>query len=880
MTQSFKSALEHYRHEFIYADLNSLEGYNPQKMPYCLKILLENLVRHQEEGFVSEEHINALIHWNSPEYAQQEIPFSPARVLLQDFTGVPLLVDLALMRDAIKNLGGDPQCVNPIKPLELVVDHSIMVDASASKEALSFNSRLDYERNQERYALFKWAQQSFENMRVVPPHQGIVHQVNLEYLARVVFVQPDRESPGDYFIYPDTVVGTDSHTTMVNGLGVLGWGVGGIEAEAAALGQPIPLKIPKVIGVRLTGALQEGATATDLVLTVTEKLRQYGVVECFVELFGPSYSTLSLADRATIANMSPEFGSTCVYCPWDDETLKYMALTGRPEAQIDLLKEYALEQKLFYQADDADHIAYTDIIHIDLAHIEPSLAGPKRPQDRQSLSSVPASFTRYCPEAQASATLSHGSVVIAAITSCTNTSNPSVMIAAGLVARKARALGLKVGSFVKTSLAPGSQVVRDYLEKSGLMEDLEHLGFHIVGYGCTTCIGNSGPLREDIAAEINAKKLNVCAVLSGNRNFEGRIHPQVQSSYLASPPLVVAYALSGTILKDLTTEPLGHTAGGEPVFLKDLWPSMSEIQALEKAHINTEIFKKNYAAIFAGDPSWETLQAQEAPCYPWEADSTYLRAAPYFQNLSLEPAPVPPLTQARILAILGDSVTTDHISPAGDIPQDSPAGHYLASFNILKKDFNSYGARRGNHEVMVRGTFANIRLKNKMVAPKEGGYTKHWPSGQECSIFEAAQRYQQQQTPLVVIAGTEYGSGSSRDWAAKGPMLLGVRAVIAQSFERIHRSNLIGMGIIPLQFLPGEHAHTYELDGSESLDIVLDLRLGILQEVKVQRQNGQTLSFHVALRIDSPTELDYINHGGILPYMVRQLYAAAIQESE
>lgn len=884
MTQSLKSALENYRHEFIYSDLNSVEGYHAQTTPYCIKILLENLLRHQEDGFVTEHHIQALTYWNRPENSQKEIPFSPARVLLQDFTGVPLLVDLALMRDAIAKIGGDPLSVNPIKPLELVVDHSIMVDSYASPEALSFNSRLDYERNRERYTLFKWAQHSFENMRVVPPHQGIVHQVNLEYLARVLFVEADLESPGNYFMYPDTVVGTDSHTTMVNGLGVLGWGVGGIEAEAAALGQPIPLKIPKVIGVNLSGALKEGVTATDLVLAVTKKLREYGVVECFVELFGPSYSSLSLSDRATIANMSPEFGSTCVYCPWDDETLRYMALTGRSEAQRDLLKEYAVEQHLFYDAKQAEHIQYTDVVAIDLSAIEPALAGPKRPQDRQVLSEVPASFRTYCEQvsvdAQQTAEFGHGSVAIAAITSCTNTSNPSVMIAAGLVARKARALGLTVPSWVKTSLAPGSKVVHDYLEKSGLLVDLEALGFHIVGYGCTTCIGNSGPLCEDISCQITEKNLNVCAVLSGNRNFEGRIHPQVQSSYLASPPLVVAYALSGTVLRDLTAEPLAHTATGQPVFLKDLWPSSQEIAELEKAHISKDIFKKTYEKIFEGDQAWQQLQVEGSACYPWKERSSYLRAAPYFEGFTLEPAPVQDLVGARALAILGNSVTTDHISPAGDIPQDTPAGRYLQTFDILKKDFNSYGARRGNHEVMSRGTFANIRLKNKMVAPKEGGWTRYWPEGQECSIFESAQKYQQDAVPLLIIAGTEYGSGSSRDWAAKGPMLLGVRAVIAQSFERIHRSNLIGMGIVPLEFLPSEHAQTYHLDGSETFSIAFDLRLGILQEVQVLRLNGEQLSFHVTLRVDSPTELEYIKHGGILPYMVRQLHLAQNQEDD
>jgi aconitate hydratase len=856
-------------------------------LPFSMKILLENLLRHQDERTVRAGDIEALLNWDPQAEPTQEIAFRPARVLLQDFTGVPAVVDLAAMRDAMVELGGDPARINPVQPADLVIDHSVQVDAFGSAEALRINADLEYARNQERYRFLKWGQQAFDTFKVVPPDTGIVHQVNLEFLAHTVFVEKTPAGPS--LAYPDSLVGTDSHTTMINGLGVLGWGVGGIEAEAAMLAQPITMLLPQVVGFRLTGRLAEGATATDLVLVIVEQLRRHGVVGKFVEFFGSGLAQLPLADRATIANMAPEYGATCGIFPIDAETIEYLRLTGRAPEQVALVEAYARAQGL-WRSEDAAPARYTDVLELDLSSVEPSLAGPRRPQDRVLLRAVASTArteiariqSQRTPAAQKPATpagdaltLQDGDVVIAAITSCTNTSNPSVMIAAGLLARKAHQRGLQVRPWVKTSLAPGSKVVTDYLQEAGLLTDLEALGFHVVGYGCTTCIGNSGPLPAEIRAALAREDRIVASVLSGNRNFEGRIHADTRMNYLASPPLVVAYALAGNLTVDLYQDPLGEDAQGTPVYLRDLWPSNAEIQAVLHASVTAQGFARTYASVYAGEERWRSLSAPAGDRFAWEEDSTYIRHPPYFQGMSLEPAPLLEIQGARVLAFLGDSVTTDHISPAGSIRVDSPAGRYLSSLGVAVADFNSYGARRGNHEVMTRGTFANIRLRNRLVPGTEGGYTAHLPDGEMLSIYDAAMRYQAEGTPLLIIAGQEYGTGSSRDWAAKGTLLLGVRAVLVESFERIHRSNLVGMGILPLQFLPGENAASLGLTGKETFSID-GLGAGLAQTVAVQatREDGSRLDFQARVRLDTPQEVDYYRHGGILPYVLRQLLKA------
>jgi len=859
------------------------QGIPTTHLPFSLRILLENLLRREDGQNVKSEDIRALASWSAAAKSQKEIAFTPSRVLMQDFTGVPAVVDLAAMRDAMTELGGDPRRINPLQPAELVIDHSVQVDEFGKPTALAFNAELEFQRNRERYAFLRWGQTAFRNLAIVPPDTGIVHQVNLEYLARVVFVS---EAGGKRTAYPDTLVGTDSHTTMINGLGVLGWGVGGIEAEAAMLGQPVSMLIPQVVGVRLTGRLREGATATDLVLTITEMLRKHGVVGKFVEYFGPGLKDLPLADRATIGNMSPEYGATCGIFPIDQETLDYLRLTGRGEEQIALVEAYCREQGLFHD-EGAPEAEYSERLTLDLRTVEPSLAGPKRPQDRVPLSSAKRSFEKALPSlmkpgqaassgASGNGHLSHGKVVIAAITSCTNTSNPSVMLAAGLVAKKAVERGLEVPKWVKTSLAPGSKVVRDYLEQAGLMPYLEKLKFHLVGYGCTTCIGNSGPLPAEISEEIDRKNLVVASVLSGNRNFEGRINPDVRANYLMSPPLVVAFALAGRIDLDLEKDPVGKDPQGNPVFLADIWPSEREVDDAVEHSISSAMFRKSYGEVFAGDERWQSLSIPQGETYAWNADSTYIRRAPYFEGMRTEPEPVHDLRGARVLALLGDSVTTDHISPAGSIKKDSPAGKYLEQHGVKPADFNSYGSRRGNHEVMVRGTFANVRLRNKMVPHLEGGFTRYLPEGGEMTIFEASEKYIAEGVPLVVIAGKEYGSGSSRDWAAKGPRLLGVRAVIAESYERIHRSNLVGMGILPLEFLAGENAQSLGLTGAEVFettgvrDVVETFTSG--RRLKVRALLGsQTREFEALVRIDTPQEALYYANGGILEYVLRQL---------
>src|SRR5713101_4562166 len=812
-------------YEIYRLDALDKQGVSTKHLPFSLRILLENLLRTEDGRNVTQNDVRALAAWNSKSKPEKEIAFTPSRVLLQDFTGVPAVVDLAAMRDAMKRLSGDPTLINPLQPAELVIDHSVQVDEFGTPQAFQLNAELEFLRNKERYAFLRWGQTAFRNLAIVPPDTGIVHQVNLEYLARVVFVQ---ELNGKRVAYPDTLVGTDSHTTMINGLGVLGWGVGGIEAEAAMLGQPVSMLIPQVVGVKLTGRLREGATATDLVLTITEMLRKHGVVGKFVEYFGPGLQELPLADRATIGNMSPEYGATCGIFPIDHETLTYLRLTGRSEGQIALVEAYSRAQGLFHDKDTAE-AEYSELLALDLASVEPSLAGPKRPQDRVALSNARQSFEQALPslikpgkgEAAASGNghLSHGSGVIAAITSCTNTTNPSVMLAAGLLAKKAVERGLQVPAWVKTSLAPGSKVVRDYLENAGLTPYLEKLKFHIVGYGCTTCIGNSGPLPEEISKEIDRKNLVVASVLSGNRNFEGRINPDVRANYLMSPPLVVAFALAGRIDVDLRKDSLGAGKDGKPVFLADIWPSQREVDEAVEHSISSDMFRKTYGEVYEGDAHWRGLPVPKGDTYAWDEHSTYIQRAPYFDEMSREPGAVMDIKSARILAVLGDSVTTDHISPAGSIKRDSPAGKYLQEHGVKPADFNSYGSRRGNHEVMVRGTFANVRLRNKMVPGLEGGFTRHLPDDAEMTIFEAAEKYTAQGVPLVIIAGKEYGSGSSRDWAAKGPLLLGVRVVIAESYERIHRSNLVGMGILPLQFLPGETRTSLEITGGETFDV-------------------------------------------------------------
>ena len=844
---------------------------NVARLPYSLKILLENLLRREDGQRVTPDDIQALARWDPRAGATKEIAFMPSRVLLQDFTGVPVVVDLAAMRDGVVRLGGDPERINPLQPAELVIDHSVQVDHFRPANAFDLNARLEFSRNKERYAFLKWGQQAFGNFRVVPPGTGIVHQVNLEYLARVVCTDGTRDGA---MAYPDTLVGTDSHTTMVNGLGVVGWGVGGIEAEAAMLGQPISMLIPEVVGFKLIGRLPEGTTATDLVLTITERLRGHGVVGTFVEFFGPGLASLTLADRATLGNMSPEYGSTVAICPIDQMTLDYLTLTGRDARQVALVDAYTRAQGMFGAA--AVDPVYTSVVEFDLSAVEPSLAGPTRPQDRVALKQAKTAFASALPDLLAGngAGLDHGAVVIAAITSCTNTSNPSVMIAAGLLAQKAVARGLKPQPWVKTSLAPGSLVVTEYLETAGLMTPLAELGFRLVGYGCTTCIGNSGPLPEDVSAEVKARDLVVVSVLSGNRNFEGRVQSQVRANYLASPPLVVAYALAGRMTVDLTTESLGRDPEGRDVFLRDIWPSADEIQTAMVAAVRTEQFTSKYRGVFDGDERWRGLPAPTGQRFSWDDDSTYVRSPPFFENLALAPAARVDVVGARVLVLLGDSVTTDHISPAGSIPVDGPAGRYLISRGVDPKDFNSFGSRRGNHEVMMRGTFANIRLRNRLAPGTEGGWTSYQPDGEELSVYDAAMRYMEAGVPLVVLAGKEYGSGSSRDWAAKGTLLLGVHAVIAESFERIHRSNLVFMGVLPLQFKDGDSVAALGLTGRETFDIT-GITDGLTPHgevtVRAVASDGAVREFTPRVRIDTPDELRYYRDGGILPYVLRQL---------
>jgi aconitate hydratase len=912
--------------------LDALQSaYDVARLPFSLKILLENLLRAEGNGSVTRADIEALATWDAKAQPSKEIAFTPARVVMQDFTGVPAIVDLAAMRDAMADLGGDASRINPLVPAELVIDHSVQVDAFGTRAAFNFNGEKEYERNRERYEFLRWGQEAFHNFVVVPPETGIVHQVNLEYLSRVVFVDE-----GNGVAYPDTLVGTDSHTTMVNGLGVLGWGVGGIEAEAAMLGQPMPMLIPQVIGFRLHGALPEGATATDLVLTVTERLREKGVVGKFVEFYGHGVGNLPLADRATIGNMSPEFGSTCAIFPIDQETLRYLLFTGRPQEQVDLVEAYAREQGLWHDESSEDP-TYSDTLDLDLGEVEPSLAGPKRPQDRVPLRiadeefrealndyvseeekvaesedaalSFPASDPTACapgnggdghPEPRRAhehvavaerashrvgvtladgteTELDHGHVVIAAITSCTNTSNPSVMLGAGLLARNAVQKGLSSKPWVKTSLAPGSKVVTEYYDRAGLTEPLEQLGFNLVGYGCTTCIGNSGPLPEAISAKVEEEDLAVVSVLSGNRNFEGRINPDVKMNYLASPPLVVAYAIAGSMDVDIVNEPLGQDTEGNDVYLRDIWPSEQEIAETIESAVQSDMFRKSYGEVFEGDERWTGLEIPTGDRFAWAQDSTYVRLPPYFEGMPDEPAPVEDFAGARVLALLGDSVTTDHISPAGSIKKDSPAGRYLQEHGVEVKDFNSYGSRRGNHEVMMRGTFANIRLRNQLAPGTEGGVTRYLGdgSGEQMSIYDAAMRYAESDTPLVVLAGKEYGSGSSRDWAAKGTQLLGVRAVIAESFERIHRSNLVGMGVLPLQFPEGESVASLGLTGEE--EFAVTGLAGPLNDGELPTEVTVTAGdkeFQARVRIDTPKEAQYFRHGGILQYVLRQLRAA------
>lgn len=860
------------------------------RLPFCLKVLLENLLRYEDGRTVTAADIQALATWWRTQTSQREIAYRPARVLMQDFTGVPAVVDLAAMRDAMVALGGDPNQINPLSAVDLVIDHSVMVDQFGSPTAFAENVKREFQRNYERYAFLRWGQRAFDNFRVVPPGTGICHQVNLEYLAQVVWT---KTIDGKTLAYPDTLVGTDSHTTMINGLSVLGWGVGGIEAEAAMLGQPISMLIPEVVGLKLSGQLPEGATATDLVLTVTQLLRQHGVVGKFVEFYGAGLDHLTLADRATISNMAPEYGATCGFFPIDQETIRYLTFTGREPAQIALVEAYAKEQGLWRDRESPDPI-FTDTLQLDLSTVEPSLAGPKRPQDRVVLSQAASQFKqqdfpgfsqlafeqrRTAPVEGASYALTDGAVVIAAITSCTNTSNPSVMIGAGLVARNARAKGLTVQPWVKTSLAPGSQVVSDYLERAGLQEDLDALGFNLVGYGCTTCIGNSGPLPTPIVQAIDAQDLVTCAVLSGNRNFEGRVSPHTRGNYLASPPLVVAYAIAGNLAIDLLHDPLGQDSEGNPVYLKDIWPTTQDIRDTLQQALTPDMFRSRYSNVFTGDEAWQHIEAANTQTYAWNSGSTYVQNPPFFEGMSatVNGGAIADITGARPLAILGDSITTDHISPAGAIKPDSPAGHYLVDHQIEAADFNSFGSRRGNHEVMMRGTFANIRLQNEMVPGSSGGITKFMPAGEILSIYDAAMQYQVTETPLVVIAGKEYGTGSSRDWAAKGPRLLGVRAVIAESYERIHRSNLVGMGVLPLQFLEGTNRQTLGLNGTETFDLTGlggGIQPGMTVHLTIHRANGITESTPLLCRIDTFDEVEYYRNGGILHYVLRQLLVA------
>jgi len=888
MSESFdtRATLKVGDQQYLYHSLPVLQdaGYPVGRLPFAHKILLENLLRHEDGVNVTREDILALANWDGAAEPATEIAFTPARVLMQDFTGVPAVVDLAAMRDAMAALDGDPERINPLSPAELVIDHSVQVDEYGKANALARNASIEFDRNKERYEFLRWGQNAFDNFKVVPPDTGIVHQVNIEYLARTVFT---RDSEAGTWAYPDTLVGTDSHTTMVNGLGVLGWGVGGIEAEAAMLGQPVTMLIPQVVGVRLTGRLPEGATATDLVLTVTEMLRARGVVGKFVEFFGDGLAGLPLADRATIANMAPEYGATCGIFPIDAETTAYLRLTGRSEQQVALVEAYARAQGMWREQGEAE-ATYTEVLELDMSRVVASLAGPKRPQDRIALDRAAETFERELAEATSGRSgagkarvegmgepfeLEDGAVVIAAITSCTNTSNPSVMIAAGLLAKKAVERGLAVKPWVKTSLAPGSLVVTDYLRKAGLIEPLEQLGFYLVGYGCTTCIGNSGPLAEPISAAIGEGEVIACSVLSGNRNFEGRVHPEVRMNFLASPPLVVSYALAGNMAVDVATAPIGSDAEGEPVYLQDIWPSQHEVAEAIGSTVDSEMFRSGYASVFAGDSRWAELSVAESERYAWDERSTYVQNPPYFEGITPEPPGIAPIEGARCLALLGDSITTDHISPAGAIKADSPAGEYLIERGVRPVDFNSYGSRRGNHEVMMRGTFANIRLRNQLAPGTEGGWTRHQPSGEQLSIYDAAMRYRDEGVPLVVIAGKEYGTGSSRDWAAKGTRLLGVRAVIASSFERIHRSNLVGMGVLPLTFEEGENAESLGLDGTEQYSIE-GLERGAREvTVRVRREGGQESGFAARVRVDTPKEWDYFENGGILHYVLRQLAA-------
>ncbi len=896
---------------YTYYSLPKLaQRFDLAKLPYSMKILLENLLRHEDGVTVLPEHIEAVAKWDPLKEPDTEIAFMPARVVLQDFTGVPCVVDLAAMRDAVTRLGGNPAQINPLIPSELVIDHSVQVDVFGRPDALDLNGKIEFERNKERYSFLRWGQKAFRNFKVVPPNTGIVHQVNLEHLARVVV---EREVDGVLQAFPDTVFGTDSHTTMINGIGVLGWGVGGIEAEAAMLGQPSSMLIPQVVGFRLTGRLPEGSTATDLVLTVTQMLRKLGVVGKFVEFFGDGLQHLPLADRATIANMAPEYGATCGIFPIDAEALNYLRLSSRPEAQIALVEAYAKAQGLWYEPGQAE-AQYSAVLHLDLGDVKPSLAGPKRPQDRVLLQDVQANArdaiagltAKRTPKAAVETMaaeggaqpqaahlaarpisklriqdqdceLTDGSVVIAAITSCTNTSNPAVMLGAGLLARNAARLGLKAKPWVKTSLAPGSLVVTDYLKKAGVLDDLEKLGFYVVGYGCTTCIGNSGPLPDEVSRAIAENDLVVASVLSGNRNFEGRVHPEVKMNYLASPPLVVAYAIAGTVDIDLSKDPLAHTPDGKPVYLRDIWPSNKEIGDVIAATIGPEMFAKNYADVFKGDTRWNQIESPEGESYAWDASSTYIKSPPYFDGMSMNVGTIDDVHGARVLCLFGDSITTDHISPAGSIKKDSPAGRYLISRGVQPADFNSYGSRRGNDEVMVRGTFANIRIKNLMLGGEEGGNTIYFGkdgSREKLAIYDAAMKYKADGVPLVVIAGKEYGTGSSRDWAAKGTNLLGVKAVIAESFERIHRSNLVGMGVLPLQFLDGQNAQTLGLDGTETYDIV-GLADGQSKTATViaRKADGGEVRFDVRVLLLTPKEVEYFRHGGILHYVLRQLAA-------
>jgi aconitate hydratase len=883
MQDSFKArrTLEVGGKSYRYFALDVLADLGAGRLPYSLKVLLENLLRHEDGRSVTRDDILALAGADPRKLPEREIAFTPARVIMQDFTGVPAVVDLAAMRDAMAKLGGDPARINPLIPAELVIDHSVMVDHFGSRDALDLNALLEFQRNRERYSFLRWGQSAFDNFAVVPPDTGIVHQVNLEYLARVVFVN-DRG-----VAYPDTVVGTDSHTTMINGVGVLGWGVGGIEAEAAMLGQPSTMLIPEVIGVKLTGRLAEGATATDLVLTVTEMLRKRGVVEKFVEFFGDGLADLPLADRATIANMAPEYGATCGIFPIDEVTLDYLRLTGRDQERIDLVREYARVQGL-WRHDGAPDPVYTDVLHLDLSAVQPSLAGPKRPQDRVSLADMQSAYRdafardqdKWKSDGPAKVTngagtfeLRDGAVVIAAITSCTNTSNPAVMLGAGLLARNARKRGLGVQPWVKTSLAPGSKVVTDYLNRSGLMDDLEALGFHLVGYGCTTCIGNSGPLDAAISKAVNDNRLSVASVLSGNRNFEGRVHQEVRMNFLASPPLVVAYAIAGTVDIDLTRAPIGRGSDGSPVYLRDVWPSAHEVQQFVARTVSADMFSKSYADVFKGDDRWRGIKVPASKTYVWDGSSTYIQNPPYFEGMGRRLPGLPSVRDARCLALFGDSITTDHISPAGAIKKDAPAGRYLQGRGVAPPDFNSYGSRRGNHEVMMRGTFANTRIKNLMVPGVEGGVTAYQPGSERMAIYDAAMKYLSEGVPLVVIAGKEYGTGSSRDWAAKGTNLLGVKAVIAESFERIHRANLVGMGVFPLTFRGGETAQSLGLDGTERYDIE-GLAAGSREAtVQATAAGGKVTRFTVNVRVDTPKEWEYMENGGILHFVLRQLAA-------